>query len=141
MEKPITKSVVYQVSDENLLKVEDFFVRKVKETGSKSLEATVVDIADGSGVALATAHKAIKELSKKKIIDIIRPQSRRFAITYVYHGDIQGFNDKKEDNFQLDYLKDLVQQMKEEIAELNKNINLLEGENRILTNVINNNKK
>ena len=87
---------------------------------------------------MATAHKAIKELNRKQILEIIRPKSRRFAITYIYRGDIEGFDDKKEDNFQLDYLKNLVQEMKEEIIGLKQQVNTLKGENMILINTHNN---
>lgn len=36
----------HQVSEENISKVESFFVQKAKETGSKKVEVTVIEIAE-----------------------------------------------------------------------------------------------
>jgi hypothetical protein len=113
-----TMAYYQQVSEENLKKVEAFFVRRCKEIGSNRIEATVVDIADGSGVALATAHKAIKELQKNKTLNVIKPASRRFAISYVYLKDIEGFEAEQTAEHQLQYLKDLVISLQEENRQL-----------------------
>jgi predicted transcriptional regulator len=124
----------HQVSDENLSKVESFFVQKAKETGSKKIEATVVEIAEGADVALATAHKAIQQLEKDKIIEVIKPKSRRFPITYIYKRDIEGFEAEQSQQWQLDYLLKMVKQQKEEIADLQKRLNEALGEKRMLEN-------
>jgi predicted transcriptional regulator len=124
----------YQVSDENLAKVENYFVNRVKDGGSKRFEATVIDIADGSGVALATAHKAIKQLAEAKIISIIKPNSRRFPISYTYLGDIEGFEQNIKDQSQIEYLQHLVAQLQEQVNQLESDNRELVGENRVLRN-------
>jgi predicted transcriptional regulator len=136
MEK--TKSGVHQVSEENLNKVEAFFVRRAKDTGSNRLEATVIEIAEGSGVALATAHKAIQQLKKNNVIDIIRPKSRRFGITYIYKRDIEGFEIEQSQQGQLEYLLRLVEEQKEEIADLRWQLQNALGEKRVLENKLRN---
>jgi hypothetical protein len=117
----------YQVSDENIQKVEAYFVKRIKEVGSTRLEATVVDIADGSGVALATAHKAIKQLAESKRITVIKPNSRRFPITYVYNGNVEGFVKKQSAEEQIEYLQGLVQSLQSKLATVTKERNELQG--------------
>jgi predicted transcriptional regulator len=114
------------VSKENLRKVENYFVESIISTGSKRLEATVVEIAEGAGVALATAHKAIKELENRGILSILKPSSRRFPITYVYRGDIEGFNAKQTQEDQIKYLQNLLSERDERISVLEKRVNELE---------------
>jgi predicted transcriptional regulator len=114
----------YQVSDENLQKVEAYFVKRTKETGSNR-------IAEGSGVALATAHKAIKTLVKEKIITMIKPKSRRFPINYIYTKDIADYDAVKTEQEQIEYLKGLVQQYREELEEMRVKLNESEGQRRI----------
>lgn len=121
----------YQVSDENLQKVEAYFVKRTKETGSNRIEATVIEIAEGSGVALATAHKAIKTLVKEKIITMIKPKSRRFPINYIYTKDIADYDAVKTEQEQIEYLKGLVQQYREELEEMRVKLNESEGQRRI----------
>lgn len=115
------------VSKENLRKVESYFIDQVKTNGSNRTEATVVDIADGSGVALATAHKALKELDQRGVLTIIKPSSRRFPITYIYTGDIEGFEVAQSTEEQIEYLKDLVQERDEEIALLKEQLRLMKA--------------
>jgi transposase len=117
----------YQVSDENMQKVEAYFVKRIREVGSTRLEATVVDIADGSGVALATAHKAIKQLAQEKRITIIKPNSRRFPITYVYNGSIEGFVKKQTAEEQIEYLQNLIQELQSKLDGVTKERNELRG--------------
>ena len=124
----------YQVSEENLNKVESFFVRRVKETGSNRIEATIIDIAEGSDVALATAHKAIKELALNKYVQIIKPSSRRFPITYVYTRSIEGFDVEENSKDQIVYLKDLVFAQKKEIEILKKELQESQGKINVLEN-------
>lgn len=114
------------VSKENLRKVESFFVETIKSTGNKRVEATVLEIAEGSGVALATAHKAIKELDGRGILSIIKPSSRRFPITYVYCGDIKGFEVAQSKDEQIAYLQSLNAEKDEVILSLQKRVRELE---------------
>ncbi|RPK20001.1 MULTISPECIES: hypothetical protein [Paenibacillus] len=123
---------MYHVSEENMLKVEAFFVQKVREVGTNQFEATVVEIAEGSGVALATAHRAIKELKKQNVIDIIKPTSRRFAITYIYKRDIQDFNVEQSKEGRIEYLTGLVQTQNDEIEKLRNEINKITGERNVI---------
>ncbi len=125
---------IYQVSEENVAKVEAFFVRRVKETGTNHIEATVVEIAEGSEVALATAHKAIKELTKQQVISVIKPKSRRFAITYIYNRPIEEFTAEQQEQGQIEYLTNLVQLQNEEIEKLRREINKINGERSIMAN-------
>jgi predicted transcriptional regulator len=128
------KMTYHQVSEENISKVESFFVQKAKETGSKKVEVTVIEIAEGADVALATAHKAIQQLERDKIIEVIKPKSRRFPITYIYKRDIEGFEVEQSQQWQLEYLFKLVKQQSEEIADLKKRLNEVLGEKRMLEN-------
>lgn len=109
------------VSKENLKKVQNYFVDQIKSIGRKRIEATVVEIADGSGVALATAHKAIKELDQRGVISVIKPSSRRFPITYIYQGDIEGFEVAQSLEEQVEYLKQRVFELEEENRVLKQN--------------------
>lgn len=118
------------VSKENLRKVEGYFIESIKASGSKRLEATVVEIADGAGVALATAHKAIKELDSRGILSVIKPSSRRFPITYVYRGDIEGFDAKQTQEDQIRYLQNLLAERDEKVSTLEKRVNELEAISR-----------
>lgn len=128
----------YQVSEENLYKVESFFVDRAKELGTNRIETTVAKIAEGSGVALATAHKAILQLEKDKVLEVIRPKSRRFAITYIYNRDIEDFDFELEQHSQIEHLQSLVQKQKEEIASLQEQLNNAQGMIRVLENKLNN---
>lgn len=114
------------VSNENLRKVENFFVESMKSTGTNRIEATVVEIAEGAGVALATAHKAIKDLDSRGLLSVHKPSSRRFPITYYYLGDAQGFEIKQTQEGQIEYLKSLLAKRDEEVAELQKRVRELE---------------
>jgi DNA-binding MarR family transcriptional regulator len=117
------------VSKENLRKVENYFVEQVRSLGNKRIEATVVEIADGSGVALATAHKAIKELDQRGRITVIKPSSRRFPITYVYRGDIQGFEVAQNKDEQIEFLKNRIAELEEQLKNSKKlpNDNILQN--------------
>lgn len=77
------------VSKENLFKVQNFIKTQTEKLGGGKFSATVIEIAEGSHVALATAHRAIKELTSRGIIDVIKPSSRRFPITYIYNENIK----------------------------------------------------
>jgi predicted RNase H-like nuclease (RuvC/YqgF family) len=118
------------VSRENLKKVENFFVEMIKSTGSKRIEATVIEIAEGAKVALATAHKAIKELDGRGVLSVIKPASRRFPITYIYRGDIEGFEVAQSKDEQISYLQSLVDEQKAEILELQKRVRELENNSK-----------
>lgn len=118
------------VSKENLRKVENFFVESARATGSNRLDATVVEIAEGSGVALATAHKAIKELDGRGVLSVLKPSSRRFPITYIYRGDIEGFEAKQTQEEQIKYLQSLLTERDEKIIELEKRVRELEKTSR-----------
>lgn len=74
----------FSVSDESLQKVEKFFKSESTRNSEETITGTIQQIANQSGVALATAHKAIKELEKRGILNIIRPKSRREPIQYIY---------------------------------------------------------
>jgi hypothetical protein len=115
------------VSKENLRKVENYFVESTRATGSKRLEATVIEIAEGAGVALATAHKAIKELDSRGVLSVIKPASRRFPITYVYRGDIEGFEVKQTQEEQIKYLQSLLAERDSQLLEMQKRIRELEN--------------
>lgn len=125
------------VSKENLRKVENFFVETIKATGNKRIEATVIEIAQGAGVALATAHKAIKELDGRGTLSVIKPASRRFPITYVYRGDIEGYAVAQNKDEQIQYLQNLNAEKDEIIASLQKRVRELENSNKnnVLQNV------
>jgi ribosomal protein S25 len=125
-------ATVHQVSEENLNKVEKFFVSRIKEEGTKRIKATVMDIAEGSEVALATAHKAIKELEKTKVLEIVKPSSRRFPIVYVYKKDIDNFDAKQTQQGQLEYLQESNANLQAEISVLRDTLNKLLVENRNL---------
>jgi predicted RNase H-like nuclease (RuvC/YqgF family) len=115
------------VSKENLRKVERFFIDTIKASGNKRIEATVLEIAEGAGVALATAHKAIKELDNRGTLTVIKPASRRFPITYVYRGDIEGFEVAQSKEEQIQYLQNLNAENQETIHALEKRVKELES--------------
>ncbi|MFX3637068.1 MAG: winged helix-turn-helix transcriptional regulator [Candidatus Pristimantibacillus sp.] len=75
----------YAVSTENLTKLESFFKKRSDGQGVP-MTITVVEIAEGSGLALATAHRGIKELERRGIIKVIKAASRRETIQYIYVG-------------------------------------------------------
>lgn len=106
------------VSKENLRKVERYFVDQVKASGNKRTEATVVDIAEGAGVALATAHKAIKELDQRGILTVLKPSSRRFPIVYIYNHSIEGFEVAESKDEQIEFLKQRVLELEEQVRQL-----------------------
>jgi hypothetical protein len=122
----------YQVSDENMKKMQMYFVKKIKETGTNRIEATVVEIADGAEVALATAHKALKQMAKENKLTIIKPSSRRFPITYVYNEDIQGFEETQNKDEQIEYLQNLVAELNEKVARLEQENYEMSRENKRL---------
>lgn len=126
----------YQVSDENFQKVENFFVQKIKETGVNRVEAKVVEIAEGSGVALATAHNAIKQMVAKRILTVIKPSSRRFPITYIYNSDVTDFEAAQSKEEQLLYLQNRVRVLTEQLERSEAKYRELEGQYRILQNRI-----
>lgn len=115
------------VSKENLRKVENFFVDKIKSEGTNRIEATVLEIAEGSGVALATAHKAIKDLDGRGVLTVIKPSSRRFPITYIYRGDIKGFEVAQSKDEQIAYLQKLNAEKDEMILALQQRVRELES--------------
>jgi predicted transcriptional regulator len=77
------------VSKENLFKVQNYIKAQTEKNNGAKFSATVVEIAEGSNVALATAHRAIKELTNRGVIDVIKPSSRRFPITYIYNESVK----------------------------------------------------
>lgn len=122
----------YQVSEENFTKVEKYIVERVKETGSNEFEATVVQVSEGAGVALATAHNALKQMVAKRILTKIEPSSRRKPITYIYNKDIRDFEVSTSKDEQLEYLKKLVRELKEENEKLSTDLSEAQGMIRIL---------
>lgn len=117
----------YRVSDQNRKKVEEYFVKKAKELGTKRIEATVIDIAEGANVALATAHRALKEMAKEKVIKVIKPKSRRFPIQYVYNREIEEFEKEQKELDQIQYLQNLVSSLSEENKMLKQHIGYLKN--------------
>jgi ribosomal protein S25 len=106
------------VSKDNLRKVERYFVEKVKSSGLKRTEATVVEIAEGSGVALATAHKALKDLEQRGVLTVIKPSSRRFPIQYIYNTSIEGFEVAEGKDEQIEFLKQRVAELEEKLRQM-----------------------
>lgn len=106
------------VSKDNLRKVEEFFVEQARQKGTNIVQATVAEIADGSGVALATAHKALKELKKLELLNWKEPKSRRFPIEYKYIGSIEGFQQNINKDDQIRNLQNLVKELQDQIIEL-----------------------
>jgi len=80
--------MAYMVSPGNVNKVKDYFVKAVKDTGSKDITMRVDEIASYSGVSLATAHKALSALQEEGFLEIIKPASRRYTITYRVVADV-----------------------------------------------------
>lgn len=111
-----------QVSKENLVKVEYYFVTKAKELGTNRIEATVQEIASGSGVALATAHKALNELNQRGVINKIKPSSRRFPIIYEYKGNLEGFDVAQTKDQRIGHLENTVALRDKEIESLKEQI-------------------
>jgi sugar-specific transcriptional regulator TrmB len=109
----------YSVSKENLQKVEQYFQMQSKLTEDGKISATVKDISENSGVALATAHKAIRELERKGIIKIYKPTSRRFAIEYVY--DPENKIERTKEQFE-----DLIRSLEKENKELKDRLSFYE---------------
>lgn len=121
----------HKVTDENLRKVIRFFIDQMEKTGDNHIEATVVEIANGSGVALATAHRAIKRLGEKGQLKIIKPvhESRRYGITYVVTDELYAqFNEHS----QLEYLQKLVEKYQMEVADLKNEISMLQQREQLL---------
>ncbi|KRE70864.1 hypothetical protein [Paenibacillus sp. Soil750] len=101
----------YTVNAENLGKVQQFFQLQSEKLGNGiPMSFTVVQIAEDSNVALATAHKALKELANRGVISVIKGQSRREAIQYIYRGSSP----------------------QKSLQELEAMVNQLENENKIL---------
>lgn len=121
------------VSNEYLRKVETYFAENAQELGTNRIQATVQEVADGAGVALATAHKALKELNNRGIIDMIKPSSRRFPITYIYNGDTECTIEENDLRGQVDHLLEQLESYKEMVAELQKENRILKGRNPELT--------
>jgi DNA-binding IclR family transcriptional regulator len=80
--------MAYMVSPGNVNKVKDYFVKAVKDSGSKDITMRVDEIASYSGVSLATAHKALLALQEEGFLEIIKPASRRYTITYRVVADV-----------------------------------------------------
>lgn len=120
--------IQHEVSEENLRKVERFFVEKAKEEGTKELQDTIVNISNGADVAVATAHRAIKKLEEKGILTIIKPVSRRFSRTYIYNGDISEFTEEENKDRQIVYLKSMIAKKDGIIQEKNKENDELKNE-------------
>lgn len=131
---------LYQVSEENVKKVETFFVQRAKDTGTNVIKETVVDIAELSGVSLATAHKAIQELVKRKIIERVKQNSLKAGFSYVYKADIEGFEITKNKEEHYEWLKERVEQLQMELDQANVKIGKLVGENNVLKNKLNQDK-
>ena len=117
------------VSNEYLRKVETYFAENTQELGTNRIQATVQEVADGAGVALATAHKALKELNNRGTIDMIKPSSRRFPITYVYNGDTESTIEENDLRSQVDHLLEQLDSYKEMVAELQKENRMLKNRN------------
>lgn len=107
--------LLYNVSEENMRKVEDFFIGRMKQDRTNRIDATVAQIAEGSGVSLATAHKALTKLKDKGILEVkTTSKTRRFPLTYYYHGEKEVI----EERDQLESLQKLVAELREEIEQL-----------------------
>ncbi|AIQ37636.1 hypothetical protein R50345_25225 [Paenibacillus sp. FSL R5-0345] len=110
----------YQPSQENIDKVLNYFVTKVKAIGSRRFSEKISNVAKNADVALATAHRVITQLESEKMITVIRQKTRRIPTEYIYNGDINGYLIGKDKDEQITYLQNLVQQLKKENESLRK---------------------
>lgn len=109
------------ISSDSLSKVEKMFKEKSAQLNGAIITMTVAEVAEQSGVALATAHKAIKELVRHGIVNIIRPSSRRESVQYIYKGR-EGKEKTKQE------LESYIRELENEIAVLKKRLEQYEGE-------------
>lgn len=124
----------YQPSDENVGKVIDYFVEKVRTSGSRQFEDTVAGVSKNAGVALATAHRVIKQLEAERIITIHRPVARRLPTSYTYNADIKDFMVEKGKDSQIEYLKNMNSELIEKLEKSDQELIEVKGENSILKN-------
>jgi predicted transcriptional regulator len=73
------------ISEEKLRAVEGFFHERCSQIGTTIIDnLTVEEVADKSGVSLATAHKAIRRLEQEGKMIVLKGSSRRENNVYVY---------------------------------------------------------
>jgi len=115
----------YKVSEENIRAVESYIVRRIRETGSRTIAEPFNKIAEGSGVSLVTTTKAMDELARLGAVRVVKSASRRNPNQYTYLLDIEDFIMEEEEMTQLEYLK-------KQVEELRRRVQELETENREL---------
>lgn len=116
-EKGVIYVSMYLVSDDNVDKVKRFFIRQSKETGL-TVNMRVDEIAFHSGVALATAHKALQALSDEGFLEIERSACRRNANSYHVMSDIDIEEKKMSIEEELVYEKQQNRLLMEQVTRL-----------------------
>lgn len=114
-----------EVNDVCVEKVERYLIKQVRERGSRQFSVRVGDIAFGSDVALATAHKVLKLLENKGIIKIIRGDTRRVPNQYQYLADIDFEETKFNQAAEVRKLKSQVDELIDQITKLRSENNRL----------------
>lgn len=109
----------YTVSADNLKKLDAYFqIEQAKVGDGNYVTLTVVQIAEGSNLALATAHRGIKELERRGVLKVIKPPTRRETVQYIYKGNVQRSRQELEDT--IISLENEVKQLKEKLTEYEK---------------------
>ena len=108
------------ISKEKLRLLQKYFIDKVRNGESRTFEETVQNIADGSGLALATAHKGIKELVNRGVLAVRKSKSRRFPCVYTYTGELDEVKEFIDKDAQIKYLHEKLELKNLEIAKLKK---------------------
>ena len=108
------------ISKEKLRLLQKYFINRVKNGQTRTFEETVQNIADGSGLALATAHKGIKELVNRGVLTVSKSRSRRFPCVYTYTGELDEVKEFIDKDAQIKYLHEKLELKNLEIAKLKK---------------------
>ena len=107
-----------EISKEKMRALQKYFIKTVKNGQSRTFEATIQNIADGSGIALATAHRGIKELEERGILKVSKTKSRRFPCVYMYNGDLEEFKEFVDKDAQIRHLQQTIESQRKEISRL-----------------------
>ena len=106
------------ISKENRIKLQNYFIDQVVSKGSRKIQETVNNIAEESGLALATAHKGITELVNRGVLSVQKSKSRRFPNVYTYLGELDETKNFVDKDAEIEYLRKKMKKLQREVKML-----------------------
>jgi len=116
----ISPSIAKRVSYNSLLKVLEFIIRHVKQSGSRKFSMKIVTMADAIPMAHGTLIGALRDLKDAGLLEINDFGSTRYGKEYIYKGKISEL-------FSAPSVDEQFEKMQEEISRLRNRLLMYES--------------